>query len=123
MIQRTSIHCAITADGRSQLNRPSGLAFDPRNLYISDPAAGAIWKALPSPVAANETPTPSWLCGGPCNSAFFRDPFRPLPSCPGDFHPEALTDSGREPPVSSGSCRRLKAAAFRLDLSVPPVAG
>ena len=25
-------------------------------------------EALPSPVAANETPTPSWRCGGPCNT-------------------------------------------------------
>src|ERR1700729_2819345 len=34
----------------------------------------------------------------------------------GDFHPEPLADSGREPLDSSGRCRRAKAAA----LSVPP---
>jgi hypothetical protein len=45
------------------------------------------------------------------------------PSRPGEFHPEALTDSGREPLDSSGSCHRLKAAAFRPDRSVPPVSG
>ena len=36
-----------------------------------------------------------------------------LPSRPGEFHPEPLTDSGREPLDSSGSCHRTKAAAFR----------
>jgi hypothetical protein len=46
-----------------------------------------------------------------------------LPSRPGEFHPEALTDSGRAPLGSSGSCHRMKAAAFRQDRSVPPVAG
>ena len=35
------------------------------------------------------------------------------PSRPGEFHPEPLTDSGREPLDSSGSCHRTKAAAFR----------
>ena len=47
----------------------------------------------------------------------------PLPSRPGEFHPEALTDSGREPLDSSGSCHRMKATAFRPDQSVPPVSG
>ena len=37
----------------------------------------------------------------------------PVPSRPGEFHPEPLTDSGREPLNSSGSCHRTKAAAFR----------
>ena len=44
------------------------------------------------------------------------------PSRPEDFHPEALTDSGREPLDSSGSCHPLKAAAPRHNQSVPPVA-
>ena len=35
-----------------------------------------------------------------------------MPSRPGEFHPEPLTDSGREPLDSSGSCHRAKAAAF-----------
>ena len=39
------------------------------------------------------------------------DPRRP--SGPGDFHPESLTDSGLDTLASSGSCHRLKAAAFR----------
>src|SRR6266481_7824560 len=34
------------------------------------------------------------------------------PSRPREFHPEPLTDSGREPLDSSGSCHRAKAAAF-----------
>jgi hypothetical protein len=34
------------------------------------------------------------------------------PSRPGESHPEALTDSGREPLGSSGSCHRMKATAF-----------
>src|ERR1700757_3649198 len=38
------------------------------------------------------------------------DPRRP--SGPGDFHPESLTDSGLDTLASSGSCHRLKAAAF-----------
>src|ERR1019366_4455031 len=36
------------------------------------------------------------------------------PSRPGEFHPEPLTDSGREPLDSSGSCHRTKAPAFPL---------
>jgi len=35
-----------------------------------------------------------------------------MPSRPREFHPEPLTDSGREPLDSSGSCHRAKAAAF-----------
>jgi hypothetical protein len=45
------------------------------------------------------------------------------PSRPGESHPEALTDSGREPLDSSGSCHRMKTAAFRQAQSVPPVSG
>src|SRR6202795_1275617 len=41
---------------------------------------------------------------------FSMDPRRP--SGPGDFHPESLTDSGLDTLASSGSCHRLKAAAF-----------
>src|SRR5580700_5360447 len=37
---------------------------------------------------------------------------RLMPSRPREFHPEPLTDSGREPLDSSGSCHRMKAAAF-----------
>jgi DNA invertase Pin-like site-specific DNA recombinase len=36
-----------------------------------------------------------------------------LPSRPGEFHPEPLTDSGLDTLASSGSCHRTKAAAFR----------
>jgi hypothetical protein len=36
----------------------------------------------------------------------------PMPSRPREFHPEPLTDSGREPLDSSGSCHRMKAPAF-----------
>src|SRR5258705_10125205 len=36
-----------------------------------------------------------------------------LPSRPREFHPEPLTDSGRDTLASSGSCHRTKAAAFR----------
>src|SRR5215469_17862072 len=43
-----------------------------------------------------------------------------LPSRPGEFHPEPLTDSGREPLDSSGSCHRTKAP--RSAVLVPFVA-
>jgi hypothetical protein len=36
-----------------------------------------------------------------------------MPSRPGEFHPEPLTDSGLDTLASSGSCHRMKAAAFR----------
>jgi len=36
-----------------------------------------------------------------------------VPSRPREFHPEPLTDSGRDTLASSGSCHRTKAAAFR----------
>jgi hypothetical protein len=39
-----------------------------------------------------------------------------LPSRPGEFHLGPLTDSGRDTLASSGSCHRLKAAAFRQDM-------
>jgi hypothetical protein len=48
--------------------------------------------------------------------------FAPRPSRPGVLHPEPLTDSGRKPLDLSGSCHLLKAAAFRRDQRVPPVA-
>src|SRR5205807_3535134 len=41
-------------------------------------------------------------------------------SRPREFHPEPLTDSGREPLDSSGSCHRAKAAAFRRELELLP---
>jgi len=40
----------------------------------------------------------------------------------GELHPEPLKDSGLEPLDSSGSCHPLKAAAFRRNQRVPPVA-
>src|SRR5215475_7265944 len=44
-----------------------------------------------------------------------------LPSRPGEFRPEPLTDSGRDTLASSGSCHRTKAAAFRWDLKLLPL--
>src|SRR3984893_14353671 len=41
-----------------------------------------------------------------------------MPSRPGGFHPEPLTDSGRDTLASSGSCHRTKAAAFRRELEL-----
>src|SRR6266481_5578252 len=41
-----------------------------------------------------------------------------LPSRPREFHPEPLTDSGRDTLASSGSCHRTKAAAFRWECPV-----
>ena len=38
-----------------------------------------------------------------------------LPSRLREFHPEALTDSGREPLDSSGSCHRVETAVSRQD--------
>ncbi|MGD0026137.1 MAG: ATP-binding protein, partial [Xanthobacteraceae bacterium] len=40
------------------------------------------------------------------------------PSRPGEFHPEPLTESGRDTLVSSGSCHRVKAAAFRREFEL-----
>jgi hypothetical protein len=48
--------------------------------------------------------------------------FRTLPSRPGEFHPEPLTESGRDTLVSSGSCHRAKAAAFRREFELLPLA-
>ncbi len=89
VIQRTSFHCAITADGHAQLSQPSALAFDPAgNLYVADPGTGAIWKALPTTVAANETPTPFLAPARPVQNVapsllppppFSPDPFHPFP--------------------------------------------
>src|SRR5450830_651108 len=41
-----------------------------------------------------------------------------LPSRPEVFHPEPLTDSGRDTLAPSGSCHRAKAAAFRRELEL-----
>jgi hypothetical protein len=46
-----------------------------------------------------------------------------LAEWPRGLAPRGPHRSGREPLDSSGSCHHLKAAAFRQDLSVPPVAG
>ena len=43
-----------------------------------------------------------------------------LPSRPGEFHPEPLTDSGLDTLASSGSCHRTKAAAFRRNFGLLP---
>src|ERR1019366_1427799 len=42
------------------------------------------------------------------------------PSRPREFRPEPLTDSGLDALASSGSCHRLKAAAFRFKHGRPP---
>src|SRR6266853_3421938 len=42
-----------------------------------------------------------------------------LPSRPREFHPEPLTDSGRDTLASSGSCHRTKAAAFLVEGTKP----
>jgi hypothetical protein len=69
------------------------------------------------------------VCSGPkTNDRFWHDPAHVLagifaggqpkpfgaflPSRPGEFHPEPLTDSGLDTLASSGSCHRAKAAAF-----------
>src|SRR5262249_8959332 len=43
-----------------------------------------------------------------------------MPSRPREFHPEPLTDSGRDTLASSGSCHRMKAAAFRCNCRLLP---
>src|SRR5450755_2627717 len=43
-----------------------------------------------------------------------------MPSRPGEFHPEPLTDSGLDTLASSGSCHRTKAAAFRRNFGLLP---
>jgi len=70
VIQRTSFHCAISAGGGSQLQQPEGLAFDSQgNLFIADAAAGAIWRAVPTPAPAEESPTPHLQLFRPVRSA------------------------------------------------------
>ena len=46
-------------------------------------------------------------------SLFFMQSESFLPSRPGEFHPEPLTDFGLDTLASSGWCHRTKAAAFR----------
>src|SRR3974390_668293 len=41
------------------------------------------------------------------------NPRSKMPSRPGEFHPEPLTNSAREPLDRSGSCHRMKAASVR----------
>ena len=42
-----------------------------------------------------------------------------MPSRPKEFHPEPLTDSGREPLDSSGSCHRAKGCRLPLTIGFP----
>jgi uncharacterized protein (TIGR03437 family) len=59
VIQRISIHCALSVDGGATLRQPAGLAFDSKgNLYISDALQGIIWIGSPTPAPAHESPTP-----------------------------------------------------------------
>jgi len=57
-------------------------------------------------------------CSAPCTDLTGFPAIGALPSRPGEFHPEPLTDSGRDTLASSGSCHRLKAAAFRRDMEL-----
>jgi uncharacterized protein (TIGR03437 family) len=59
LIQRVSVHCALSVDGGATLRQPAGLAFDAKgNLYISDALQGTIWIGSPTPAPAHESPTP-----------------------------------------------------------------
>jgi uncharacterized protein (TIGR03437 family) len=59
VIQRISIHCALSVDGGATLRKPAGLAFDAKgNLYISDALQGTIWVGAATPAPAHESPTP-----------------------------------------------------------------
>ncbi len=59
VIERVSIHCALSVDGGATLRKPAGLAFDAKgNLYISDALQETIWMGAPTPAPANESPTP-----------------------------------------------------------------
>ena len=96
----------------------------PRTLLLVPRSYGLMRQTLPALPSFGFSPRSESLCRllpAPAASGF-------LPSRPGEFHPEALTDSGREPLDSSGSCHRMKATAFRqdqrflpfpVDLSIP----
>jgi uncharacterized protein (TIGR03437 family) len=59
VIQRISVHCALSVDGGATLRQPAGLAFDAKgNLCISDALQGTIWIGSPTPAPAHESPTP-----------------------------------------------------------------
>jgi hypothetical protein len=49
--------------------------------------------------------------------------YGPVAESPRGISPRGAHRSGRKPLDLSGSCHRMKAAAFRPDLSVPPVSG
>jgi len=108
-IQRTSSHCAISADGTSQLQQPEGLAFDSQgNLFISDAAAGAIWRATPTPAPAIESPTPHLQLFRPVRSAAPSNP-PPPPFEPDPFHPNAFFP---QEPAAPGELIRLSGACI-----------
>jgi len=75
----------------------------------------------PRPVSGRHRVGLSVDCGNITPAKFHRHAAM-RPSRPGVLHSEPLTDSGRKPLDLSGSCRPLKAAAFRRDQRVPPVA-
>jgi uncharacterized protein (TIGR03437 family) len=108
-IQRTSFHCAISADGRSQLQQPEGLAFDSQgNLFIADAAAGAIWRATPTPAQAIESPTPHLQLFRPVRSAAPSNP-PPPPFEPDPFHPDTFVP---QEPAAPGELIRLSGACL-----------
>ena len=82
-------------------------------------ACVVLWSAE-SAVVAHMTPSQAWK---KISAAFdsatkdkavaFANRTITVPSGPGEFHPEPLTDSGLDTLASSGSCHRTKAAAFR----------
>ena len=88
-------------------------------------SAAADWEEDPIPLQSRVAPAiqPEWIPGPLGGMAAATAMATETPSRPGDLHPEPLTDSGREPLDSSGSCHRMKAAAFRQNQSVPPVSG
>jgi len=68
-------------------------------------AFASVWQARPVPPLADQF----IFWGSPLD-------YGPvLPSRLREFHPEALTDSGREPLDSSGSCHRVETAVSRQD--------
>lgn len=107
VIQRTSLNCAISADGTSQLQQPAGLVFDGQGaLYISDAGTGSIWKAVPTPAPSKESPTPYLRALRPVRSAAPSNPpqppFEPNPFNPNPFFPQE--------PAAPGEIIRIRGA-------------
>jgi hypothetical protein len=126
-----------TQGGAGVHTRPAdlsvGLQWAQPALTDADPAKFEAWLATQlAPLEAAGVHLTALELGNEINGPYFNGDFLPAqasgrvlglsdldnpndpegPSGPGDFHPESLTDSGLDTLASSGSCHRVKAAAF-----------